>query len=123
MLIARKRKYNHKTLLEKCQSLKYLEKEMSNKDVVARYSVPRNTLSTWVKNQEKLSDSLGKGINIKRQKLRIGNLEMVEKAIFSCSLTMQFQNVSLSAAIIQEKALTFAKELNVENFQASDGWL
>ena len=96
---------------------------MSNKDVVARYSVPRNTLSTWVKNQEKLSDSLGKGINIKRQKLRIGNLEMVEKAIFSCFLTMQFQNVSLSAAIIQEKALTFAKDLNVENFQASDGWL
>ena len=96
---------------------------MSNKDVVARYSVPRNTLSTWVKNQEKLSDSLGKGINIKRQKLRIGNLEMVEKAIFSCSLTMQFQNVSLSVAIIQEKALTFAKELNVENFQASNGWL
>ena len=123
MLIAGKRKYNHKTLLENCQSLKYLEKEMSNKDVVARYSVPRNTLSTWVKNQEKLSDSLGKGINIKRQKLRIGNLEMVEKAIFSCFLTMQFQNVSLSAATIQEKALTFAKELNVENFQASDGWL
>ena len=25
--------------------------------------------------------------------------------------------------MIQEKALTFAKELNVENFQASDGWL
>ena len=36
---------------------------------------------------------------------------------------MQSQNVPLSAAMIQEKALTFAKELKVENFQASDGWL
>ena len=35
---------------------------------------------------------------------------------------MLSQNVPLSPAMIQEKALTFAKE-NVENFQESDGWL
>ena len=35
---------------------------------------------------------------------------------------MQSQNVPLSASIIQEKTV-FAKELNTENFQASDGWL
>ena len=28
-----------------------------------------------------------------------------------------------TVAMIQQKALTFAKELNVENSQASDGWL
>ena len=36
---------------------------------------------------------------------------------------MQSQNLPLSASTIQEKAVTFAKELNTENFQASDGWL
>ena len=36
---------------------------------------------------------------------------------------MQSQNVPLSASMIQEKAFMFAKELNTENFQASDGWL
>ena len=36
---------------------------------------------------------------------------------------MQSQNVPLSASMIQEKALIFAKELNTENFQVSDGWL
>ena len=35
---------------------------------------------------------------------------------------MRSQNVPLSASIIQEKTV-FAKELNTENFQASDGWL
>ena len=54
MLIAQKRKYVHKTLREKCQSLKDLEKGMSNKDVAAKYGVPKNTLSTWVKSKEKL---------------------------------------------------------------------
>ena len=36
---------------------------------------------------------------------------------------MQSQNVPLSASMIQEKAVIFAKGLNTENFQASDGWL
>ena len=55
--------------------------------------------------------------------MKIGNFEIVGKAIFNWFLSTRSQNVSLSAAMIQEKALTFAKELNVENFQASDGWL
>ena len=44
MLIAQKRKYVHKTLREKCQSLKGLEKGLSNKDLAAKYGVPKNTL-------------------------------------------------------------------------------
>ena len=48
---------------------------------------------------------------------------MVGKAILNWFLSMQSQNVSLSVAIIQEKALTFAKKLYVENFQVSDDWL
>ena len=36
---------------------------------------------------------------------------------------MRSQNVPLSDAIIQEKASIQAKELNIENFKASDVWL
>ena len=36
---------------------------------------------------------------------------------------MRNKNVPLSAVMIQVKALKFAKELNIENFQASDCWL
>ena len=46
MLVAGKRKYTHKTLREKFQALKDLEKGESNKDVAAKYNVPKNTLST-----------------------------------------------------------------------------
>ena len=41
----KKHKYVHKFLREKCQSLKDLEKGLSNKDVAAKYGVPKNTLS------------------------------------------------------------------------------
>ena len=39
---------------------------MSNKDVAAKYGVPKDILSTWAKNKEKFLDSLQKGSNIKR---------------------------------------------------------
>ena len=123
MLVAGKRKHTHKTLLEKFQALRDLEKAESNKDVPAKYNVPKNTLSTWVKNKDKLFDALKKSTNDKRQKLKPGNHELVDQAIFNWFLNMRSQNVPLSASMIQEKAVNFAKELNTENFQASDGWL
>ena len=118
-----KRKYTHKTLREKFQAFKDLEKGESNKDVVAKYNVPKNTLSTCVKNKEKLFDALKKGTNVKRQKLKSGNHGLVEQAVFNWFLNIRSQNVPLSASMIQEKAVIFAKEVNTENFQASDGLL
>ena len=123
MLVAGKRKYTHKTLREKYQALKDLEKAESNKNVAVKYNVPKNTLSTWVKNKEKLFDALKKGTNVKRQKLKSGNHESVDEVIFNWFLNIRSQNVPLSDSMIQEKAVIFAKELNTENFQASDGWL
>ena len=78
MLVAGKRTYNHKSLPWRCQTLKDLEKRMSNKNVTSKYGTSNNTFSTWVKSTEKLLDSLEKGSNIKRQKLKIGDFEMVD---------------------------------------------
>ena len=64
-----KRKLTKKSLTEKCKALKDLENSLSNKDVATKYGVPRNTISTWVKNKHKLTVSLEKkGINSSRKK-------------------------------------------------------
>ena len=117
---AGKRKYTHKTLCEKCQAFKDLEQGESNKNVAAKYNVPMNTLSTWIKNKEKFFDALKKGINVKRQKLKAGNHELVDQAIFNWFLNIRSQNVPLSPSMVQEKAVIFAKELITENLQTSD---
>ena len=93
MLVAGKQKYTHKTLREKCQALKDLEKRESNKDVAAKYNVPKNTLSTWVKNKEKRFDALEKGTYVKRQKLKSDNHKLVDQVIFNLLLNMRSQNV------------------------------
>ena len=101
MLVVRKRKYTHKTLRENCQALKDLGKRESNKNVTAKYNLPKNTLLTRVKNEEKIFDALKKGTNVKRQKLKLGNHALVDQAIFNCFLNLRSQNVLLSAFMIQ----------------------
>ena len=54
MLVAQKRKHVHKTLQEKCQALKDIEKGLPNKDVATKYGVPKNTISTWMKDKDKM---------------------------------------------------------------------
>ena len=55
-----KRRLKNKSIGVKCKALKDLKKGMTNKDVPAKYGVPKNTLSTWVKNKHNLATSLGK---------------------------------------------------------------
>ena len=67
MFIAQKRKYVNKTLW---------------KDVAAKYGVPKNTLSTWVKNKQKLFAALEKGNNVNHQKLRTGDHQILDTSVF-----------------------------------------
>ena len=53
-----KRKLTNKPLAEKCQALKDLENGLSNKDFDTKHGVPQNTVSTSVKNKQKLTTSL-----------------------------------------------------------------
>ncbi|XP_057292579.1 tigger transposable element-derived protein 6-like [Hydractinia symbiolongicarpus] len=49
--------------------------------------------------------------------------EQVNKAVLKWFTRIQAENVPVSGIHIKEKALYYAKELNFEKFQASDGWL
>ena len=59
----------------------------------------------------------------KRQRMKEGTYEQVSFACFKWLLIQRLENIPIRGKIIQEKALEFAKELNLEKFQTSDGWL
>jgi len=62
----------NKTSKEKYEALRELEKEASNKSVAEKCKVHENTLSTWVKNKQKVFDDFqakkSKGQKSKRWK-------------------------------------------------------
>ena len=50
-----KQKLTNKSFFEKCKALKDLYNGMPRKGVAAKYGVPRNLVSTWVKSKHKLT--------------------------------------------------------------------
>ena len=74
-----KRRLNNKPIGVKCKVSKDLEKGMTNKDVAAKYGVPKNTLSTWVKNEYKFTTSLEKkGMSSSQKNTRCGSYDQID---------------------------------------------
>ena len=57
-LLSVKRKLNTETLKEKCDILSHIEKGMINKEAADKFNVPKNTISTRIKNKEKFFQEL-----------------------------------------------------------------
>ena len=107
--IASKRKLNTKSIKDKYQALKEVEEGKSKSQVAAKYGIPQNTLSTWMKNKDKIFEVAKKGMNTKRKRLRAG-YEKLDQAIFKWLLTVRSRDVAVSALILKTKAIDFAEK-------------
>ena len=82
-----KQKYTTKTLREKGNALKDIERGISNKYIANKYVVVKNsTLSTRIKNKDTLIAVYESGSNPKGKKLRTAEHEKVEQAVLNCFL-------------------------------------
>ena len=98
-----KRRLNSKPIGVKCKALKDLEKGMTNKDVAAKYGVPKNTLSTWVKNKHKLTTSLEKkGMSSSRKSTSCGSYDQIDKAVFHWFVGKRSQKVPIDGIMLKE---------------------
>ena len=120
--MAVKRKLAVETLAEKCQALRDLENGISNKNVAEKYGVPKNTVSTWLKNKEKLFTTLEKSSN-KRKKVRESNYPHIDNIVLKWFLSQRGKSIPIDGTLIKEKAMKYAKEHGPTDFKASDGWL
>ena len=94
---------------------------MTNKDVIAKFGVPKNTFSTCVKNKHKLTTSLEKkGMSSSRKITPCESYAQIDKAVFHWFVGKRSQKVPVDGIILKEKALEFAKTLRIKEFKASD---
>ena len=95
---------------------------MKNK-VASRCNVEytKDTLSTWLKNKDKISEAIKKRSNPKRQRLRQGTFANLDQAIFKWLLVVRSRDVAVSALVFKTKAIEFAEKMNLKNFKAPDG--
>ena len=112
-----KRKLNTKTLKEKCDILTHIEKDLSNKEAADKFDMPKNTISTWIKNKEKFFKHLKKVLQALRSHV------VVNKALFERFVLQRSQNIPIDRSVIQGKGLFFAEKLENSDFKALYGWL
>ena len=117
-----KRKLKNTKLIQKCQIIRQIEKGMTNKEASEKFGVPKNTISTWMKNKDKLFEGLEQSSS-DAKKMRRFDYEQVDKAVFKWFSLQRSQNFPIDGLILKEKALQFAKSFNFPTFKASDGWL
>ena len=117
-----KRLHKEHKLEIKYKALLELEKGKSNREVAKSFGVPAKTLSTWKKSKDKVFEAFQKG-SATTKRIKVGTYDQVNKAVLKWFARLRSENVPVSGVLIKEKALYFAKELNFEKFQASDGWL
>ena len=118
-----KRRHNEHTLDVKYAALIDIDRGLSNKDVSKKFNVPKNTLSSRKKIREKTIPAFKSSGGTKRQRIKEGTYEQVNLACYKWLLIQRSENIPINGTILQEKALGFAKQLNIEKFQASDSWL
>ena len=116
-----KRFYNETSMKNKYDALKELEKEVPQKEVALRFGVQKSTLFTWKRNKTKIEEAYHAGLGNKRT--RPEKYEDLNKALMKWFLNCRSENIPLNGPLLKEKAIAFATELKIENFQASDGWL
>ena len=112
-----------KSLLDKYQALKDIETGLSKKEVARKHDVPLSTLSTWFKNKEKIINAVTQGKGCKTKNVKGGRNDELDQAVYKYFLNLRSQNIPVSGPILKEKAMAYARQLNISDFKGSDGWL
>ena len=91
-----KRKISSNSLKDKYEALKKVERGIQNEYVAAQYNVPRNTLSTWIKNKEKIVKAFESGNSPSTKKLKTSENENLDQALYKWFVKVREQGVPIA---------------------------
>ena len=84
---------------------------MTNKAASEKFGIPRNTISTWMKNKSKLLQSLEQ-TSSNTKKLCGCDYEQVHKAILKWFSLQRVQNIPIDGTMIKTKRCFFSKKIS-----------
>ena len=123
-LVQVKRKCQARPLKQKYEALQEVAKGALKSTVTRKYNnVPNNTLSTWIKNKDKIIQSYRECGNVKRRRVRYSPNENLDKAVYKWLLAVRSKNTVINTLILKEKSIIFAKAFGITDFVLSDGWI
>ena len=118
-----KRNLKNTKLIKKCQIIRQIEKGMTNKEASEKFGVPKNTISTWMKNKNKLFEGLEQSSS-DAKKMRRCDYEQVDKAVFKWFSLQRSQNIPLMGQYSEKRCFNLQKVLIFLPLKLQmDGWI
>ncbi|TRZ16442.1 hypothetical protein HGM15179_010665 [Zosterops borbonicus] len=109
---------------EKIDIISAVESGKKKADVAAKYGIKRNSLSSIMKNKEKVLEAFETlRFDPKRKRLRTALHADLEEALMKWCRVAQCLNVPVSGPMLRLKANDFAQKLGHGDFKCSNGWL
>ena len=102
-LVQVKLKCQARPLKQKYEALQKVAKGAPTSTVACKYHVTNNTLSTWLKNKDKIIQSYRECGNVKRRRLRYSPNENSDKAVYKWLLAVRSKNAVVNTLILKEK--------------------
>ncbi|NWY70315.1 TIGD4 protein, partial [Erithacus rubecula] len=109
---------------EKIDIISAVESGKKKADIAAEYGIKKNSLSSIMKNKEKVLEAFETlGFDPKRKRLRTAFHADLEEALMKWYRIAQCLNVPISGRMLRLKANDFAQKLGHSDFICSNGWL
>ncbi|XP_062567409.1 tigger transposable element-derived protein 4-like [Saccostrea cucullata] len=120
-----KRKLKVHSIETKFQAITEVERsQLSKAEIAKKYEVPHNTLSTWLKNAEKIKLAYEESsFGPQRKKMRKATYENTEQAVLQWFKAARDKNIPVSGPLLMAKSEEFATQLGDTEFKYSMGWL
>ncbi|XP_071999999.1 uncharacterized protein [Engystomops pustulosus] len=117
-------KRNGLKLRDKILVLCAYENNESVGSIAAQFGVSRAQIVQIVKRREELLDALQNNVSGDRiRRRRRTNNDKLNSAVWEWLLSARDTDITLSGRVIREKALQIARDMGIQDFKASNGWL
>ena len=118
-----KRKHDNKTIEFKYAAIMEVEKGVKSKAQIARdLGLNSSTLSTWLNQSDSIKQGYEK-FGPKRRNMRKGKWEELEDAVLKWFAFARDQDAVISGPVLIAKAEQFAKDLRIDDFKGTHGWM
>ncbi|NXP78090.1 TIGD4 protein, partial [Ramphastos sulfuratus] len=112
------------SIQEKIDIISAVESGKKKADIAAKYGIKRNSLSSIMKNKEKVLEAFESlRFDPKRKRLRTAFYTDLEEALVKWYRIAQCLNVPVNGPMLRLKANDFAQKLGHSDFKCSNGWL
>ncbi len=110
------------TLEQKIDVIKSSE-TLSQRKLAEKFSCGKTQILNILKRKRELMDEWEDNTDSQRKRLCTRPFQVIEDRLWDWFCNARGRGVPVSGPLLQEKALNIAKELNITDFKASNGWL